>query len=256
MQSDDQGPASREGTDGKHTAGRRGGGEDRADGSGGDGPDAELPSLPVRVARVFVAPGALFEDLRERPVWLDVLLVSIAVSLLVGFLLPEDVMRDAMLQQMPSDASEGDVETALQFAEVVRYLGAVLGPPLIALVLGAVLTFVFDLILGGNVGFRRYFSVSCHAGLIQTAGGLVMLPLIVATADVQTALALHLLVPGLEEGFVVRFLRGLNVFGLWTAVVLGVAVGQLHDDRTAAGAAGVLLGLYVITKAAMAGIGA
>lgn len=219
----------------------------------GDAGDGDLPALPVRAIQVFVAPGRLFRRLRGNPAWAGVLAVVVALAVASVFFTPDQILEETFRSQMGPDASEADVERALGIARPLSYVSAVLGPLLTTAFLAGFLYFVYTLVLGGEGRFGQLFSVSAHAMLIPTLGGLALLPLIAATGDPEVRLALHLLVPGLEpEGYLHALLRGLNVFGLWTAAVLGVGVAAVYRRRSAAAAAAFLISSYVAAKAVVA----
>lgn len=220
---------------------------------GGDAGDEPLPALHVRAVQVFVAPGELFRRLRGNPVWAGVLALVVALAVASVFFTPEQILQEAFRSQMGPEASEADVERALGIARPLSYVSAVLGPLLTTAFLGGFLYFVYTLVLGGEGRFGQLFSVSAHAMLIPTVGGLALLPLMAATGDPEVRLALHLLVPGLDpDGYLHALLRGLNVFGLWTAVVLGVGVAAVYRRQSAAGPAAFLTSSYVAVKAVVA----
>lgn len=229
------------------------GGEPEAGREGGPPDGRELPGLHVRLGQLVASPGRLFEGLRAEPAWIGAMALLVAASLVTTLLLPEEIIREAMLAEAPADADVSSLEDAMGIARIAQYVFSVLGPPLVTLIVAGVLLFVFNVVLGGEAAFRQLFSVSAHALLIPFLGGLVVLPLIISTGDPQTALALHLLVPGLEaDGYVYRLLHGLNVFGLWACAVLGIAMSRLYPARTTGMAAGVIGGLYVGMKAVAA----
>lgn len=214
--------------------------------------EPELPNLAVRVGQLFVAPGRLFDRLRERPAWLGAMLLVVALSLAGSLLLPEQLFRDAFMSGVPEGTDPAAVQGQMEFFLTLRHVLSAVIPPIVIVLTAGLLLFLFNLVLGGEASFRQLLSASAHAMLITTVGGLVVLPIMRATGDVQTALALHLLVPGLEEGYLYRLLHGLNVFSLWTAVVLAVAVDRIYPSRAFGGAAATILGLYVGLKAVFA----
>lgn len=216
---------------------------------------AGTPGLPTRAMLVFAAPARLFDALREEPRWIGMMLVVVALSLLSALLIPEDVYVQAFLDQAPAEAPAEAVRQQADLFYGLRYAFAALGPPLVVLVIAGFLLFVFNVILGGEASFSPLFSATTHAFLIPALGGLLTVPVINATGDLNSALALHLLVPGLGEGFLLRFLQGLNVFGLWASAVLGIAVARLDPARELRGAAGTVLGFYVGLKAVFALLG-
>lgn len=214
-------------------------------------------SLPSRIVGVFTAPGELFEELREEPVWLGALLVVVAAGLVSSLMMPEELLRETMMSQAQTSGGTeipGDqIDQMVTVGMWASYIGAVVGPFVLAAALAGFMLFTFNLVLGGDASFRQLFSVSSHVLFIPAVGGLVTLPLILASGDLSTTLALHLLVPGLEaDTYSYRFLHGLNVFSLAAAGVLGVGVSRLYPKRTAGNSATVMIGAYVAFKATMA----
>lgn len=227
------------------------GGGSGAEGEGGGG--EALPALPVRVVQVFVAPGRLFRRLRDDPVWAGALGAVVALTVASVFFTPDQLLEEMFRSQMGPEATDADVEQALSFARPLSYASAVLGPLITTAALGGFLYFVYTLVLGGEGRFGQLFSVSAHAMLIPTLGGLALLPLMVATGDPEVRLALHLLAPGLDpDGYLHALLRGLNVFALWTAAVLGVGVAAVYRRQSATAPAVFLITAYVVVKAAVA----
>ncbi len=229
-----------------------------------DEPQAEqsqtpIPNILVRFMQVFVSPAALFDALRERPVWLDALIVTIVVSLLVQFMIPAEMMREAIMSGLAADASPEQVEATEKIVGFTRSFGwimAIVSTLALFAFLAGLLKLVYGVLLGGAVTFKQMFSATVHAQLINTAGALVTLPLIRATGDLRSTLSLHLLAPDLERGsWLLAFLQGLSLFGLWTMVVLGIAVSRMSAKVSATSAITLLIGLYVFVKAVMAAIG-
>lgn len=220
--------------------------------------DAEgvpLPGLPARIVQVFVSPAALFDRLKERPVWIGMMLLLVAVSVVSSFLVPEEVMRELVRTQLPADAGEAQIDQAVGFARVWGRVMAVVGTPVTVAVIAGILILVYNVLLGGDGRYGQLFSATTHAFAIYTVGGLLTLALIVSRGE-MTTLSLNLLIPGLEEGFLFRLLRGINFFSLWTAAVLGIAVSRIYPKRSAGAATVLLIVLYVLLAAIFAALGA
>lgn len=204
-----------------------------------------LPPLPVRVARVFTAPGPLFERLKERPAWVGVLILLIVVGAGASLLLPESAYRAMIAQQMPPNAEPAQVEGAVRFWRTFGpVLSAVLTPVSIGLVAG-LLILAYNVVLGGEATYRQLFSATAHAYVILTAGGLVTLALLVAGGE-QVVMSPALLLPDLGTGYLARFLGRINIFAVWTMIVLGVAVSRIYPRRSAGGAVAYLGVLYAL----------
>lgn len=214
------------------------------------GEEQPLPNLAVRVVELLVSPGRLFARLRERPAWVGAVVLMVILSVVATWLLPEELLREAATANMPADATADQMESAARFARVGGYVGSVLGPPVAALFVAGVLLFIYNVVLGGEAGYLQLLAVSSHALLVPTLGSLLVLPLMISTGDPSVGLALHLLVPGLEEGILYRSLQGLNVFGLWASVLLGLGISQVYPRRSFGRSAAVVLALYVLMKVA------
>lgn len=209
------------------------------------GAQASIPSLPVRIVQVFTSPGKLFDALKVRPVWLGVLVVLIVVGVVAGFLVPEEAWRSMIADQMPPDADPEQIEGTVRFWSTVGpVLGVILTPVSIALVAG-LLVLAYNVVLGGEASFRQLFSATTHAYVILTVGGLVGLGLLAATGE-QQVMSPALLLPEMGEGYLARFLERINIFALWTIVVLGIAVSRIYPKRSAGGGIAYLLVLYLL----------
>ena len=83
--------------------------------------------------------------------------------------------------------------------------------------------------------------------------GVLTLPLILSTGNLRSALSLQLLVPGMDgDGWLYGFLNGLNLFGLWTMVALGIGISRIYPKVSAGSAISLLVGMYVLLKAVFA----
>lgn len=215
---------------------------------------ASLPSLPARIVQVFVSPGALFDRLKEVPAWIGMLILLVAVSIVSSFLVPEEVMRELVQANMPADAEQEQIDQAVGFARAWGRTLAVVGTPITIAFIAGILIVIYNVVLGGAGTFKQLFSATTHAFVIYTVGSLLTLALILSRGE-MTTLSLNLLVPGLEEGFLFRVLRGLNVFSLWTAAVLGIAVNRIYPKHSAGSATTLLIGLYFVLAVVFATLG-
>jgi hypothetical protein len=206
-------------------------------------------SFPGRVIGVFVSPGATFDDIRERPNWILPLLVLMGVYLAVALVIPESLYRETVEAQMAAQGREippQQMQTALTMARIFGYLGAVVFPPLGALATAGLLFLVFVLLAGADARFSAVFSATLYANLIAALGAIVTTPVAIAQEDLQARLSFALLVPGLEEGLLYALLNGITIFGLWTAIVLGIGAARISRTVSTGAAVGIVLGLYAL----------
>ena len=218
-----------------------------------------IPSLPVRIVQVFVSPAKLFDDLRHRPAWLGAILgligLSIALQLLMPVVVPEEIRRaatDAQFERFVQDPAvlEQQVDAVMSQGPVGGIVTVIIATPIVLSIIAGLLLIAFNVILGGEASFKQLLSAATHAMYIGTAGGVVSIGLMAVGAEITT------LTPGLflpeMEGFIGRFLNGINIFSVWTCGVLGVAVSRFYPGRSVAAGTTYLLVLYLILVAAIA----
>lgn len=219
-------------------------------------PDGSIPSLPVRIAQVFASPARLFDALRERPAWVGavvgLIVVGAAAQLVSPLLIPEEVRRAMIENQMIAPgtdpaAAEQQIAWWLDAAPMVGAGAAVVITPLITALIAGLLLLAFNVILGGEATFRQLFSACAHGLYVNLAGGLVVMVLMMLGSEAP------ILSPGLflpeVEGFIGRFLNGINVFAVWTCGVLGVAASRIYPGRSVAAGTVYLLTLYLLLTA-------
>ena len=220
-----------------------------------------LPSLPVRIVQVFVSPAALFDALRQRPAWMGATLgligLGIALQFLTPVIVPEEILRraaEARIADFIPAGADPDVLEQQVDAAVTPGVGVVVGvilmTPIVLSLVAGLLLIAFNVILGGEASFRQLLSAAAHAMYIGTAGGVVSIGLMAVGAEIVT-LSPGLFLPEME-GFIGRFLNGINVFSVWTCGVLGVAVSRFYPGRSVAAGTTYLLVLYLIFVAAIA----
>lgn len=214
--------------------------------NGPETPAASGLSFPRRLIGVFLSPASVFDDLRQRPAWLAPFVTLVAVALVMAVIIPGELIREMIESQMArrGDVTPEQLEAAAKVAGVTRYAGALLGPTVSVLVTAAALFLIFSLLAGGEARFKHYFAVTTHAFLIQALGMIVTTPVAIAQEDLETRLSFALLAPGLDSGFVYALLNGISIFGVWTAVVLGIGGARVSRSVSTGAAVGIVLGLY------------
>ncbi len=212
-----------------------------------------LPPLPVRVLQIFTSPTSLFDALDETPKWIGAALVVILLGVVTSALIPVELIEKMALSNLPPDAPPEQVEAVKQFmgaSNVIRWVATVVVPVLLILFVSGFILLIWNAVLGGEQRFSAILACTAHSYIVWAAGGLATLPLLLARQDLQTTLSLHLLAPFLDHGsYAYRFLAQLSLFGLWTMILLGLAVSRLYPKVSATSACTVMLLAYVAVKA-------
>jgi len=229
--------------------------------SSGAGAAAEgakpLPNLLTRFFMVFVAPGELFNRLKDTPKWLGAfLLVLVLSSAPTTWLQPEAMVREQITQSLPDDASAEDVERVEGVADFFaspagRSVSTGLAMAFIAVIMLAyvgLIMLVFNVFMGGEASFKQLFSFANHASLISSVGVLVSAPLKIAKEDMTAGLNLGVVSP-VDAGFLHNFLTGIDIFAIWATIVLALGLSKLYTNRSIAGIAIILFIIFALVVA-------
>jgi len=202
----------------------------------------------MRIVQVFVSPAELFDSLKQRPVWVDTMLLLIALGVAAQLLIPEATLRSLMEAQLPAGSDPAQLDRIVGVARTWGIALAAIATPISIAVVAGLLILAYNVFLGGEATFRQLFSATTHAFLILTAGGFLVLGLVLAGSD-QVVISPALLLPDLGDGYLARFAYRLNVFAIWNSIVLGIAVSRIYPKRSARGATAYLLILYAMVVA-------
>ena len=205
--------------------------------------ESPLPSLISRLMQVILSPIVLFDGLSRRPVWGGaVLLGSLLVFLGVALMPPElalATLRERLVEQ--GQSMPPGLESRLGMIRIGGAVGASFAWVILMGFFAGVVTVVFAFLLGHEGNFRQYLAVVSHAHLISAASVIVLLPLRIATQDAQVLLSLGSFAFFLEEGYLLRMLSRVDLFGLWAWVLVGLGVSRIGRKESWTGAAILVL---------------
>jgi len=219
------------------------------------GQEAELPGLLSRYFRVITSPEALFQGLRSRPDWVGAMLLGSCLVLAGTVLIPPELTLATLRERIAEQGQEfppglADRMTAIRFGGAVA---AFVFWALMLAIFSGVVTVFFRFLLGHEGTYRQYLAVVAHAHLISATSGVLLAPLRVLGEDAQLLLSLGTFATFLETGYVLRFLSFLDLFGLWSWLLVGLGVARIGGKQSWAGGA-VIVMLIPVTMAAVIAI--
>jgi hypothetical protein len=222
-------------------------------------PEPDAGSFPRRVVDTFFSPVALFRRFGARPPWVDVMILSVAIGVLVFALIPAEVwtatMEEAMRQQGRELPAGADPETMAGMQRIGGMVSGVIVPWIMLAIQAGIMVLIFGVVLGGGATFRQYAGVVAHASLIGAVGQIAALPIILQKGVMTQGITLAALAGGMDQdAFLYQFLNAFNVFVVWQVVVMGLGAAALNRRLGAGTAVGALLGLYACIAAAVAAI--
>lgn len=205
-------------------------------------------ALPVRVLEVFFSPGKLFESLREKPLWFGALFVGGLFVAVTVLLLPGEMLvspaREAILREGGEVPSF--MEGPANLFKVIGVLAGVLFWFVWAFFLSAVVLVVFNFLFGDEGRYAQYLTVVSHALIIGAVGGILLVPLRIAQQDAELTLSVGTFFSFLDAGYLLRVLKGLDLFGLWGYAVMAVGVTKIDPKRSLGSAMAVFFTLALV----------
>jgi hypothetical protein len=208
-----------------------------------------LPGLLSRAIGVVVSPKATFEKVVATPKVLGALgLVTLMSVLMATAFMSSQRGRDAFFDTMfdraqRSGGSAQQQEQAQQGIERFQQMatdhpavlvlftagGNLFVLPIVMTIIGGILFVVFNVAMGGTATFRQMMAVVAHSAVMMTLQQLVATPLNLARGTMTSATNFSVLLPMFDETSLVgRFLGMMDLFAIWSTIVLAIGLGVLY----------------------------
>jgi hypothetical protein len=237
--------------------------------------DDRRPGLLGHIVGLWTGPGATFPSIVRRSQVLAPLLVLVALQLaFTGYWLQKVDTKEFLKAQMeesgqwekiPAESRPQVLESQSSFVPIMGWVGAVLGAPILVLLVGGVYLFIFRFFYASTIGFKPALSIVAHTFL---AIGLVTTPLTLLVMALRDDWTIHpgyalqanlsLLLGDRQDvpKFLWSFAESLDLFSFWALFLLAVGFGVAAGRRWTAVLPGVLAPwvVYVLGKSALAGL--
>jgi len=228
-----------------------------------------------RLTGVFFEPSKAFEDIAARPNFWVPLILSIVVGTVMLMLFAQHVGWERMLrhqfeinprtQQLPADQREAALQMQLRFMPVVTYAGPLIITPITYLLWALLLWGIIKGIMSAPARYKQVFAAVCYGAL----PGVIFAILCIAVMfmkppddfNLQNPLVFNpgaFMDPVSSPKFVYSLASSLDLFTLWTLVLIGFGLKAAGGKRFSTGSAmtAVFLpwAIWTLGKAALAGV--
>jgi hypothetical protein len=225
-----------------------------------------IMSQPARIVNTFIAPSKTFGDLHKSASWWMAWLLMLIVSYGFIYTIDQKIGMDqvtqneiaknaraaARMEQMSPEQRTKAIETSAKITRIVYYVAPVLGLLFYVLV-AAVLLGTFNFGLGTAVPFKTALAITVYAFLPSAVGGLVgmigMLGVNPEGFNARNPIAsnpAYFMDPTAHK-FLYGMASALDIFSLWTVVLLGIGFScQSKTKRSTA--ITVVLGWFILIK--------
>lgn len=209
-----------------------------------------------RLIGVIIAPGKTFRSICERPTWLVAFLVVVLSPVIPAIIaMPkmdwEGITRAQLERadvQLPQDQLEKRIEITEKVGPYFAYAAPIffgIGLLLFALVFWGAFT-----LAGGELGFKRSLAVVSHGMVPVVVSTILSIPIILGIDKIGADVAeqgsylksnLAAFAPEGANAVVINLLSHLDVFSLWTLVLLIIGFAYCAKVKQSTSAITVIL---------------
>jgi hypothetical protein len=224
-------------------------------------------SLIARFAGVVFAPKETFVAVAATPKWFGMLLITtLLTAVVVGGFFATPVGQQAYLDQaskpnpltgtVPNEQQMKGIEMIGRYMPYIYGGGVLVGSPLVTLVMAGLAFLVFGTFMGGQATFKQVFAVVVHSGVIGVVGQMIVIPVSYFRETLESQMNLAVLLPMLDPGgFLAKLLGSVELFRVWSVIVLSIGLGVVYKRKTQSVAIPLFV-LYAIFAIIMAAISA
>jgi len=219
-------------------------------------PDAQAqPAIGplARIVGVFFSPKPTFEDIVRKPSCVLPLVLLTLFSIGVSFAINQRMnWREFMSQQiekspqaasMSAEQKEQRIEGGAKFTPPFTYAIGLLGPVLGVLVVALAMWGAYNLLAGANTDFATSLAITAHAFMTGLLSSLLFILVLYlkpyGTADLENPVATNLaaVLPDDSAKWLVALLKSIDVFTLWTLVLLAIGFAATNPKKLKGGKA-------------------
>ncbi len=188
-----------------------------------------------RFIGVFTSPAATMRDIAAHPTWIPPMIIAVLVALVFSIF-----SQDLILERQRTEVRKRNPEITEQQLAVMEKMTKISTPimavvmtPIIYLLIGGVLLFTGNVLLGGEAKFKTLFATASWSGVISVLSTLINAPVMKARGVLESATSLAFLLPPEDNQTPLYFLLSqIDLFTLWWVAVLGFGFAAAYRLTT------------------------
>jgi len=202
------------------------------------------PNVFARYIGVIASPKATFQSVAASPKWLGMLvLTAVLVAFFTALPMTTDAGKQAALEQQVeqmksfgfqvSDQAYEQLEKGLGRLPYTTAGSIIVFTPIIGLIFAGILFAIFNAALGGEASFKQVYATYMHSGVIGTLSAVLSGTVNYFSGRVGSVTNMGALLPMLsEKSFLAHLMGTIDIFIIWSVVVLAIGLGVLYKRRT------------------------
>ncbi|MGH9407990.1 MAG: YIP1 family protein [Vicinamibacterales bacterium] len=201
-------------------------------------------NLAARFVGIITSPRDTFQSVAVAPKWLGMLIVtSVIIAVFSALPMTTDAGKQAALDMQEhqlqsfgmqvSDQMHANLERGAARLPYTTGISVLLVGPIFAVIIAGILFAIFNAGLGGEASFKQVFSVYVHSGVIGALSLIFSGTINYFRATTGSVANLGALLPMIADtSFPGRLLGMVDVFMIWSVIVLAMGLGVLYRRRT------------------------
>lgn len=217
-------------------------------------------AIIATIINLFLSPSDAFTALKK----LDsgktrtILLLILVFLGLINLFLLKDLYMDVQYNQAIERVENSDQLTDEQKEEylqkieesfenpgvgqqIIMWLTNAIGFPLRVVFMTLIVMFIGNFIFGGNLKYGDLINMTALAYMVSILEFVVKIPLMYYKWSIEVYTGLGLLGIGEQGSFIYYFLNGLDIFGAWRIILLGIGASILYHKK----AGGFIIALFI-----------
>ena len=201
-------------------------------------------NLAARFIGIITAPKETYQSVVASPKVLGMLLLtSVLIAVFTALPMTTDAGQQAAIEQQVQQMQSFGFQVNDQMYEQLQKgagrmpyttgISILVVTPIMIAIFSGILFAIFNAALGGEASFKQVYSVYTHSGVIGAVSAILSGAVNYFSGRVGSVTNLGALLPMLpEKSFGANLLGAVDIFLVWSIVVLAIGLGVLYKRRT------------------------
>ena len=235
-------------------------------------PEAQEPiNHLARIIGVFFSPKSTFQSIGRRPSWILPVVLMTALGGVVGFALnkrmdwrevaSKRIEESPRASQLSAEQKEQQVAMSARISPAISYAFGLLGPILLAVIVGGVMLGAYNLLGGAGANFKVSIGIVSHAYFVSIVSSLLFLLILFlkppGTVDLENPVAANLgaFLPDGTSKVVMALGTAIDIFSFWIICLIGIGFAAFNPKKLKTGGAiGIALAVWAVYEVLRVGV--
>jgi len=211
-------------------------------------PEAQAPINHFgRIIGVFFSPKETFQSIAQRPSWILPVVLMTVLGVIVGFCLNKRVdwrevaskriEESSRASQLSAEQKEQQLAMSAKISPAVAYAFGLLGPILLAVIVGAAMLGAYNLLGGANANFKVAIGIVSHAYVVSMVSSLLFLLILFlkppGTVNLENPVAANLgaFLPDGTSKTLMALGTAVDLFSFWIISLIGLGFAAFNPKK-------------------------